>query len=68
MFMNFFLEPGHASMSKASKAHLVWQSGIGREMQRKGSNVLLCFRQWGHVSEDLRKKNHAIKKKKNQLY
>lgn len=50
-------------MSKARKAHLVWQSGIGREMQRKGSNVLLCFRQWGHVSEDLRKRKHTIKKK-----
>lgn len=26
-------------------AHLVWRSGMGREMHRKGSKVLLCFRQ-----------------------
>lgn len=48
-------------MFKTKKAHLVWQSGIGREMQRNGSNVLLCFRQWGHVSEDLRKRKHTKK-------
>lgn len=29
-------------------------SGIGSEMHRKGSNVLLCFWQCGQVSEDLR--------------
>lgn len=28
-------------------------------MQRKGSKVLLCFRQWGHVSEDLRERKHT---------
>lgn len=34
--------------------------GMGKEMQRKGSNVLLCFWQCGQVSDDLlerRKKN-----------
>jgi len=29
---------------------------MGREMHRKGSNVLLCFRQCGHVRDDLKKK------------
>lgn len=52
-------------MSKARKAHLVWQSGIGREMQRKGSNVLLCFWQWGHVSEDLRKREKTVIERKS---
>ncbi len=42
-------------MRDESSAHLVWRRGMGSEMQRKGSKVLLCFRQWGHVSEDLRK-------------
>ena len=26
---------------------------MGSEMQRKGSKVLLCFWQWGHVRDDL---------------
>lgn len=40
--------------AESSGAHLVCRRGMGREMQRKGSKVLLCFKQWGHVSEDLR--------------
>lgn len=43
-----------------NRAHLVWRRGMGSEMQRKGSKVLLCFRQWGHVSEDLRKRKHIV--------
>lgn len=34
-------------------AHLVWRTGMGSEMHRNGSKVLLCFRQCGHVREDL---------------
>lgn len=37
--------------------HLVCLRGMGREMHRKGSNVLLCLRQCGHVRDDLEKKN-----------
>lgn len=33
--------------------HRVCGSGMGKEMQRKGSNVLLCFWQCGQVREDL---------------
>lgn len=33
--------------------YLVWGTGIGSEMQRKGSKVLLCFWQCGQVREDL---------------
>lgn len=33
--------------------HRVCGSGIGKEMHRKGSNVLLCFWQCGQVREDL---------------
>lgn len=40
--------------------HLVCRRGMGSEMQRKGSNVLLCFRQWGHVSEHLRDRKHMV--------
>lgn len=36
--------------------HLVCRRGIGREMHKNGSKVLLCLRQWGHVREDLKKK------------
>lgn len=39
-------------MFKAS-THRVCGSGMGNEMQRKGSNVLLCFWQCGQVREDL---------------
>lgn len=35
------------------RAHLVWRTGMGSEMHRNGSKVLLCFRQCGHVREDL---------------
>lgn len=43
---------------------------MGNEMQRKGSKVLLCFRQWGHVREDLRKRKNSNNKTKTktQLY
>lgn len=34
-------------------SYLVWGTGIGSEMQRKGSKVLLCFWQCGQVREDL---------------
>ena len=33
--------------------HLVCRRGIGREIHRNGSKVLLCLWQWGHVSDDL---------------
>lgn len=33
--------------------YLVCRSGIGREIHKNGSKVLLCLRQWGHVREDL---------------
>lgn len=33
--------------------HLVCRRGIGREIHKNGSKVLLCLRQWGHVREDL---------------
>ena len=33
--------------------YLVWRKGIGSDTHRKGSKVLLCFRQWGQVKEDL---------------
>lgn len=33
--------------------YLVWRRGMGRDTHRKGSKVLLCFRQWGQVKEDL---------------
>ncbi len=46
--------------ARFSSAHLVWRRGMGSEMQRNGSKVLLCFRQWGHVSEDLRERKHTV--------
>ena len=33
--------------------YLVWRRGMGRDTHRKGSKVLLCFRRWGQVKEDL---------------
>lgn len=33
--------------------HLVCRSGIGSEMHKNGSKVLLCLRQWGQVRDDL---------------
>lgn len=45
---------GDKAHTAPSGAHLVWGRGIGREMQRKGSKVSLCFWQRGHVREDLR--------------
>lgn len=35
--------------------YLVCRRGIGREIHKNGSKVLLCLRQWGHVREDLEK-------------
>lgn len=42
--------------------HLVCLRGMGREMHRKGSNVLLCLRQCGHVRDDLEIKNEKKRK------
>lgn len=47
-------------LPKNNIAHLVWRRGIGSEMQRNGSKVLLCFRQCGHVSEDLWERKHTV--------
>jgi hypothetical protein len=41
--------------------YLVWRKGMGRDTHRKGSKVLLCFRQWGQVKEDLRGQRTEIK-------
>lgn len=41
--------------------HLVCRRGIGREMHKNGSKVLLCLRQWGHVKEDLKKYKNTTK-------
>lgn len=43
---------GHATTVRAP-TYLVWRKGMGRDTHRKGSKVLLCFRQWGQVREDL---------------
>lgn len=40
--------------------HLVCRRGMGREIQRNGSKVLLCLRQWGHVKDDLRRQKTEI--------
>lgn len=51
---NEYLWCEYRQMQFARSTHLVCRRGMGSEMQRNGSNVLLCFRQWGHVSEHLR--------------
>lgn len=43
---------GHATALR-TLTYLVWRKGMGRDTHRKGSKVLLCFRQWGQVKEDL---------------
>lgn len=41
------------ALTSRTLTYLVWRKGIGRDTHRKGSKVLLCFRQWGHVKDDL---------------
>lgn len=47
-----------ARLQSLRVTHRVCGSGIGKEIQRKGSNVLLCFWQCGQVREDLLGRNH----------
>ncbi len=54
-YRDFFLAHRYYLTHKldTGSPYRVWGTGIGSEMQRKGSKVLLCFWQWGQVSDDL---------------